>query len=319
MYINKPIISISIVNYNSSEYLIGCLKSILRYSEGLDIEILIVDNASIDFETSLIYKIFPDAIITCNEKNMGFAYAQNQNFKLSNSDYFFLLNPDTLITEGCLQEIIETFNHFDDVAIVGPNLISIEGKDMNTVKNFPTIKSAVLELLLINNILSLFKKEKVNDSSVYEGSFKEMNCVDGAAFAVRSDIYKLLNGLDERYFMYFEETDFCKRVKDMHMKIYFLPNVYVYHLYGRSSINTDVRQTIYYESYFQYFQKHCGILLPVIIRALILLSVIIRIFGIQIKYFPFVKGWSMYFKKMQSSLKLLFWALGIQSLRKSVG
>jgi len=313
----KPHISISIVNYNSSKYLIDCLKSILKYSEGLDIEILVVDNASLDFETSLIYKICPDAIITCNEKNMGFAYAQNQNFELSNGDYFFLLNPDTLITENCFQKMLEILNHFDDVAIVGPNILSIDGKNLVTVTNLPTITSAFLGLLFINNILKLFNKQKTTNRAICKKNIKEVDCIDGAAFMVRSDIYKLLNGLDERFFMYFEETDFCKRVKDIGMKIYFLSNVNIYHLYGRSSINIDIRQTVYYESYYLYFKKHHGILESIVIRLFILIGGIIHILGIQVKYFVLSKGWSIYFKKIRASLKLLLWALGIKSSLKN--
>ena len=310
----KTDISISIVNYNSSKHLIDCLKSIIKYSEGLDIEILIVDNASLDFKPSFVHKICPDAIITCNEKNMGFSYAQNQNFKLSNGDYFFLLNPDTLITENCFKKMLEIYNHFDDAAIGCANLISFEGKNLCPVRNFPTIKAAFFELLFINKILNLFKKVIVNDSSVYKGRLIEVNCIVGAALMVKSDVYKLLNGLDERFFMYFEETDFCKRVKDIGKKIYFLPDVNICHLYGRSSIDTDVRQTVYYKSYYQYIKKHHGKFASIIVRFFILIGGIIRILGIQIKYFPLAKGWSMYLKKMRTFFKLIFWALGIRTL-----
>ncbi|MHA2055802.1 MAG: glycosyltransferase, partial [Candidatus Hodarchaeales archaeon] len=137
----KPDISVSLVNYNSSQYLTECLKSIAEHLEGLFIEVLIVDNASENFESSPIYEIFPDAIITCNETNMGFAWAQNQNFKLSSGDYFFLLNPDTLITEQCLHAMLDIFHRFDDVAVVSPNLITMDGKNIVTIKNIPTIKS----------------------------------------------------------------------------------------------------------------------------------------------------------------------------------
>ena len=148
----NPDISISIVNYNSFDYLLNCLRAVLEHSRDFDVEILIVDNASKYFDSSLIYDIWPDAIITYNKKNMGFAYAQNQNFKLSNGHYFLLLNPDTLITAGCLQEIIKVFDNHKNAAIVSPTLLLRNTTFYVTHKELPTIKSALRELLFINQL-----------------------------------------------------------------------------------------------------------------------------------------------------------------------
>ena len=312
----NPDISVSLVNYNSSQYLTDCLQSIAKHAESLSIEVLIVDNASENFEPSSIYKIFPDAIVTCNQKNMGFAFAQNQNFKLSSGEYFLLLNPDTLITEGCLHAMLDFFHRLDDVAVISPNLATVDGKNIVTVKKTPTVKSAFLELLFINSLFSFFHKIKANGGHFDKEEFREVDCIDGAAFIVRAKIYDSLHGLDERFFMYFEEVDFCKRLKDIGMKMYFLPGLSVYHLYGKSTIGTDIRQTIYFESYYQYFRKHHSIFAAIAIRIFILVGELIRILGIQIKYFPFTKGLSTYLKKVVTSLKLICWALGaIPSLK----
>lgn len=311
--IKKPDISISIVNYNSFDHLRNCLNTISNYSRNFDIEILIVDNDSKVFDPSMIYQIWPDAIITQNKNNLGFAFAQNQNFKLANGNYFLILNPDTLITKGSLHAMLDIFYCFDEAAVVAPNLITTEGKNIVTIKEMPTIKSAFFELLFINSFFSFFYKKKINGGHFDKEEFREVDCIDGAAFMVRSKIYDLLNGLDERFFMYFEEVDFCKRLKEIGAKMYFLPSVNVYHLYGKSTIGTDVRQTIYYESYYKYFRKHYGMFAAIAIRILIFLGEIIRFFGIQIKYFPFATGLSLYCKKSVISINLMFWALGVKS------
>jgi N-acetylglucosaminyl-diphospho-decaprenol L-rhamnosyltransferase len=308
-------ISISIVNYNSTNYLIDCIKSIRKYSERLDIEILITDNASLDFKPSAIHEIFPDATISCNNKNRGFAYAHNQNFRLSNGKIFFILNPDTLLTDGCLRSLLGVFDKYPNAGIVTPTLLFGNNKANTTYKELPSIKSALFELLYINNLINAL----INKYPVYgldsDKNIIDIPCISGAAFMVRRDVYTKLNGLDEYFFLYFEETDFCKRVNDLlGMKIYLIKDIFVQHLYGKSSLNTDFRQTIYYESYYKYFKKHFSPFKAGIIRLLIFLGGIFRFLGLNIKYFPLTKGWRVYSNKIYTSLRLIFWALGISSL-----
>jgi GT2 family glycosyltransferase len=307
-------ISISIVNFNSFNYLLGCIKAVLEHCGDLNIEILVVDNASEYFDSSRIYSICPDALLTLNGCNMGFAYAQNQNFQLSNGSYFFLLNPDVLITSGSLQEIVRVFKEHKDVGIVTPSLTLSHCRHYRTHKEQPTIQSALHELLSINPLVNHFKKQPLYDIHKPLDSYINVDCINGAAFAVRSDAYRLLHGLDEQFFMYFEEMDFCKRIRDtLGMKIALLNNVHVHHLYGRSSINTTVRQTAYYESYVKYFKKHHGIISSMVIRAFISIGEIVRILAFQVKYFPFTKGWRTYLSKMLGSSRLILWAVGFRS------
>jgi GT2 family glycosyltransferase len=283
-------ISISIVNYNSTNYLIDCIKSIRKYSERLDIEILITDNASLNFEPSAIHEIFPDATI-------------------------FILNPDTLLTDGCLRSLLGVFDKYPNAGIVTPTLLFGNNKANTTYKELPSIKSALFELLYINNLINAL----INKYPVYgldsDKNIIDIPCISGAAFMVRRDVYTKLNGLDEYFFLYFEETDFCKRVNDLlGMKIYLIKDIFIQHLYGKSSINTDFRQTIYYESYYKYFKKHFSPFKAGIIRLLIFLGGIFRFLGLNIKYFPLTKGWRVYSNKIYTSLRLIFWALGISSL-----
>ena len=300
----------SFVNYNSTEFLIRCLESINKHSNGLTVEILVADNASVDFDPKQIYRIFPKAIITTNEDNKGFAYAQNQNFALSKAEIFLLLNPDTIVTGGVFQSILATFKRFHAVAIVGANLLSPDGGNLASVKHFPTVRSALFELLFFDMIIP---KSNLSDLIPATVDFQYVQCITGAAFAVRSHVYRSLGGLDSRFFMYFEEVDFCKRITEtLHQEIVLLPHVKVIHYHGRSSIQTDARQTAYYESYYLYFKKHYGLLTSFLIRDFIILNTIARILGIQIKYFPFAKGWKKYSLKMRSTLRLLLWAVGLR-------
>jgi GT2 family glycosyltransferase len=306
----KPHISVSIVNFNSIDYLVPCLDSLKKHSHGLNVEVFIVDNASMTFDPKRIYQIFPQAIVTRNQENMGFAYAQNQNFVLSRSDCFLLLNPDTVLTFGSLHAILHNFEQFKEAAIVGPKLLSPDGRNLVSVKHFPTVRSALFELLFLDMISP---KTNLSDPIPETVDFQYVECITGAAFAVRSHVYRSLGGLDPRFFMYFEEVDFCKRITEtLHQKIVLLPHVKVLHHHGRSSIQTDVRQTVYYESYYLYFKKHYGLLTSFLIRDFIILNTIARILGIQIKYFPLAKGWKKYSLKMRSTVRLLLWALGLR-------
>jgi len=305
----NPIISISIVNYNSFEYLLECLESIRKYSNGLNIEVLIADNASENFDSYSIYDIFAHAVITINKKNMGFGYAHNRNFELSKGEYFFILNPDTLITAGCLDKIIDIFETYSNVAIVSPTLLLKDKTDSRTHKLLPDLKSAFFELLFIDDLVKFFRKIKPY-AEEERMDFSRVECINGAAFAIRRDIYKFLNGFDEQFFLYFEETDLCKRVTDfLGMKIFIMEDFFIHHIYGQSSITTDVRQTIYYESFYKYFKKHSGGVIPCIVRGLIFFSGVVRLLSFQLKYFPLIRGWSVYKNKILTCLKLLSWVL----------
>jgi GT2 family glycosyltransferase len=312
----KPEMSVSLVNYNSTDFLIRCLQSINEHSNGLIVEILIADNASVDFDPKKIYQVCPNAIVTVNQENRGFAYAQNQNFSLSKADLFLLLNPDTIVTEGFFRAILDAFKQLQEVAIVVPNLLATDGRSLLNVKRFPTMSSAFSELLLFDVI----RPRRQTAGSIFDTvEFQSLECITGAAFAVRSHLYRSLGGLDQRFFMYFEEVDFCKRVSQLpQKKIVLLPHVNVLHYHGRSSVQTDVRQTVYYESYYYYFKKHHGFWAALVIRGFIIFNTIARILGIQIKYFPMAKGWKKYSRKMRSTFHLLLWAYGLrQSSRDS--
>ena len=312
----KPDISVSIVNYNSTEFLLRCLRSIEKQSTNLFVETLIADNSSKDFDPERIYHIFPHAFITVNRQNKGFAYAHNQNFALSKSDYFLLLNPDTILTDGSLHRIIDIFARFRNVAIVGPALLSSTGKYLDSVKSFPTIKSALFELLFFRSVPT---KRHSADSFFGPTDHRYVECINGAALAVRSHIYKSLSGLDPHFFMYFEEVDFCKRLREStQYKIVLLPRVTVFHYHGRSSIQTDVRQTVYYESYYRYFKKHHCLMASLFIRGIIILNTMARLLCIQVKYFPIITGWQSYSRKTLSTFRLLLWGLALrQSSRLS--
>ena len=306
----KPDLSVSIVNYNSTDYLIRCLTSIKHHSEGLKTEILIVDNGSSDFEAGKVHQVFPEAVISVNKKNEGFAYAQNQNFALSTADYFLLLNPDTMVTQGTLHAIIEAFQRCHNVSVVAPNLVSPEGRSLVNVRDFPTLKSASKELLYLNRVVP---RNNLQNSSFDKIEFQYVNCITGAAFAVRSRVYRALGGLDEAFFMYFEEVDFCRRMtRILHQKIVLLTHVNVFHFLGRSSIQTDVRQTVYYQSYYLYFKKHHGTRYSLLFRVLVCLSMIMKLIGIQVKYFPLRTGWTLYVNKLAISWRMFLWGLGIQ-------
>jgi GT2 family glycosyltransferase len=308
----KKNITVSIVHYNTFEYLIQCLKSIKRHSSSLTTEVLLVDNASNDFTPSLLYDIDPNLVITRNRQNMGFAYAHNQNFRLSKGDFFFVLNPDTSLTEGCLEGLLDVFSKYPDAGIVTPTLLFQNNKNATTHKDLPSVKAALLELLYINRLRNIMGKGHPSPILDNDKNIVDIPCINGAAFMVRRDVYAILHGLDERFFLYFEETDFCKRLNDLlRLRVYLIRDVFIYHYYGRSSITTDVRQTVYYESYYHYFKKHFSAFETGVIRLSILLGGILRFISLNIMYFPIAKGWTVYFAKILSSLRLIFWALGI--------
>lgn len=240
----KDKLSIVIVSFNVKNLLKECVESLIqesRRNRDLEIEIIIIDNASKDGTAKLIenLKFLPAKRqgkiknlsckfkVVLNKKNLGFAKAVNQGIKIAKGDYILLLNPDTRVKTNALEKLLEFAKSHPKAGVIGAKLINPDGSIQPSVYHFPTIKRAVLEFWL-------GKKGTYEKYAPKTQKPKEVEAVTGAVMLIPKKVIQKVGLFDQRYFMYFEDLDYCRRVKKTGFKVYYLPATEFIHHHGAS-------------------------------------------------------------------------------------
>ncbi|MDI7259846.1 MAG: glycosyltransferase family 2 protein [Thermodesulfobacteriota bacterium] len=248
-------LSIIIVNWNTKEYLLQCLGSIFNVGQNFSWEVIVVDNASQDGSEAEAKKKFPTIQLIENEENLGFAKATNQGLRKAEGRYLLLLNPDTQVKEGALERLIVFMDVCPEAGVVGPQLLNSDGSKQNSIANFPSVGTELLNKSLLR---WLFPSRFPGKGENYLEPI-EVESVIGACMMVRREAMEEVGVLDEDYFLFFEETDWCFQIKKAGWKIYHLPHAEVYHLQGKSAEKEKKKAKVeYYRSRYQFFKKNRG-------------------------------------------------------------
>lgn len=225
-------LSVIIVNYNTGKLLEQCLRSLKKATLGFKTpktEVVIVDNASRDNSVGFLKKQKPniDIVLIENKENLGFAKATNQGLKNSRGEYKLLLNPDTEVKNKTIQELLDFAKSAKDAGVVAPRLLNPDGSRQSSVFRLPSLMGAIREFWLRQK--GFYSKYlPPGDHSV------KVDAVVGAAFLITPEAFKRVGLLDERYFMYFEDLDYCRRVHAAGLRVYYLPSAEVVHFHGAS-------------------------------------------------------------------------------------
>lgn len=220
--LNNMDFSIVIVNYNTKKFLRKCLKSLPANTE-----VIVVDNNSSDGSSQMIKKEFVKVKLIENKRNLGFAKAVNQALRQARGKYVLLLNPDTEVIGNALEKIVEFARKHPEVGVVGGRLIDPDG----------TIQGSCFHQLTILNAIKEFWLRQKGVFQKYAPKTKkpvEVEAVVGACMLIPKKVIDKVGLFDERYFLYFEDLDFCRRVRGMDLKIYYLPKAEFIHYHGAS-------------------------------------------------------------------------------------
>lgn len=222
-------LSIIIVNYNTEKLLKNCIDSIYESDSRLSFEIVVVDNGSTDGSVENI-RVIQGLKLIENKVNLGFAKACNQGIKAAKGKYLLLLNSDTQMTKGAMEELISFAEKNPDVGVVGAQLLNPDRSVQGSVFREPTIKRAILQSWLDRGQV-LAKYAPIGTAP------SEVEILTMAAFLITPKALKKVGLLDDRYFMYFEDFDYCRRVRNVGLKVYYLPASKVIHIHGASGKN----------------------------------------------------------------------------------
>ncbi len=252
-------LSIIIVNWNVKNLLYKCLISIFKYTQKLDFELFIVDNNSHDGSQSMVKHNFPQVNLIQNNFNAGFAHANNQAIQRAKGKYILLLNPDTEFIDHSLTELIKFADHHDKIGILGPKLLNPDKSIQCSVRRFPSFWDQFFILIKLHNFFPYFKP--IKDYHMFDFAYDKPTSVDqvmGAAMLIKRQVFDALGLLDEKFWLIFEEVDFCKRAKNHGYQIYFTPHTQLIHHKGESFAQhkTLAKQINFNHNLFYYFKKH---------------------------------------------------------------
>ncbi len=224
-------VSIVIVNLNTKDLTVGCIRSIEKEIGDIPFEVLLTDNGSNDGSVEAFKKIKDEPFwkgkftLILNDSNTGYAKANNQGIRKAKGRYIFLLNNDTVVHKNAIQNILKFAEKTPDAGVVGSRLLNIDGTLQMSCYHFPTITNAIREYWF--GAKGLFEK--------YAPKGKEPVTVDsvvGAAFLITPEAKKRVGILDERYFAYFEDIDYCRQTWKNNLKVYYLPDSVITHYHG---------------------------------------------------------------------------------------
>ncbi|MFH1840810.1 MAG: glycosyltransferase family 2 protein [Candidatus Shapirobacteria bacterium] len=242
-------LSVIVVNWNTRSLLLDCLRSIFDQTKGISYEVWVVDNASTDdsvLEVKRLKQKIKNLFLIENKKNLGFAQANNQAIKQANGDFVLLLNSDTKLIGNALEKMINFARKNSRLGILGPRLLNRDKTFQPSVAPF---------YFLANTFLSLFGGDRFLRSSPLIA--KKVDWVSGSCFLIRKQVIDKTGGLDENFFMYLEEMEFCYRAQKAGFQTWFYPGASVYHLV-RGSSPAGRQQVIWwtYKSFIYFYQKH---------------------------------------------------------------
>lgn len=272
-------LDIIIVNYKSTEYLIRCIESIHNAMGRVSVNILVQDNDSGD-GVECIEEIFPGVRLSINSANIGFGAAVNQAIRKSSAPYVALLNPDTTVIPGIFDLSVEYMEANPDVGILGPKILDSNGTVQGSARSFPTPLTALFGRTSL--ITKLFPNNRITTANLLTRNSDgktpmKVDWVSGACMVVRKKAIAEVGVFDERFFMYWEDADWCRRMWDRGWKVVYFPRAAILHLVGKSSSKLFTRSILeFHKSVYRLFEKYnrpsIWMLKPLIILGLLLRS-----------------------------------------------
>lgn len=238
---HKAAMDVVIVNYNSTTPLLTCLDSVYTVL-GPDTRVLVVDNASQD-GVSRLAEAFPQAELSCNLRNLGFAAGSNQGLAKCRAPYVMLLNPDTVLEAGGWAETIDYLERHPEVGVLGPRILDSDGAVQGSARSFHSFhtaffgRQALLTKWFPDNPLS--RRNVLTHAQ--DDAPREVDWVSGACLLARKEAVERVGVLDERFFLYFEDTDWCRRMWLAGWRVVYWPRATVVHQIAASGGKRDLR------------------------------------------------------------------------------
>ena len=284
-------LSVIIVSYNVKDYLKQCIRSIYRSDLDANLfEIIIIDNDSHDGTVKEIKDNFDDIIIKKNKKNYGFSKAVNSGLKIAKGEFVCILNPDIIIQEDTFSTLINFCEQKKNIGCVGPKILNVDGTIQHSCKrSFPTPFNAIPRLFSLDKIFpnsKLFGKYNLTYLDI--NKHHKIDVISGACMFLPKKIINSVGFFDEKFFMFGEDIDYCRRIKELGYDIFYNPDTEIIHYKGESVKTAPYDMiNVFYSAMSIYFDKYAN----------------------HYKYWTFIKIFvkiGLWTRKLISQLKLMF-------------
>jgi len=287
-------VSVIIVNYNVKEFLQNLLYSLQKATKNLETEIIIVDNASDDGSVELIKEKFPYVKLIASPVNLGFGKANNEALKIAAGKYLFILNPDTLVQEDTLDELVAFFEKTPDAGLIGCKILNPDGSlQLACRRSFPGPWTSFCK---VSGLSSIFPKSRLfaryNLTYLDENEICEVDAISGSCMLLRKDVYNKTGGFDEQFFMYGEDLDLCYRIQKSGSKVYYVPTTKIIHYKGESTKRSSLDEIkVFYGAMSLFVNKHFSysFLLAFVLRLAIVFTKFLAFCAKRkLVFFPFI-------------------------------
>lgn len=252
-------VSVIIVSWKVRDLLRNCLQSIYKETKNLNFEVFVVDNNSGDGTSEMVLNEFSQVRLITNQKNLGFAKANNSAIKKSLGSTILLLNPDVKITDNAIKKSFDFLKSRNDIGIVGCKILNNDGSIQKSVRKFPDLVSHVIILLKLHNFINNFRSIKKYYMLDFPGNkTRQVDQVMGAFYMIRRELIDQIGLLDGHFFVWYEEVDYCKRAIQAGWKTFFYAETFIKHSKGQSfsRLKPMSKQFILNRSMLYYFYKH---------------------------------------------------------------
>ena len=283
-------LSLIIVSWNVRDLLQDCVNSIIVGRGHLNVEVVIVDSASSDGSPQMVQDEFPQDrfpwihLIAC-DNNVGFPKGNNIGLKTAVGRHILLLNPDTIVLGAALPQMVNYMDANPDIGVLGPQLLNPDKSVQSSRRRFPTMATAFFESSWLEpyapaKLLQTYYAEDIADDAV-----ADVDWVMGAAMLVPAHVVTQIGGMDEAYFMYSEELDWCRRIKDAGWRVVYYPEAKIIHYTGKSSEQAvTARHVNFQRAKLRYFRKYNGRFSAFILRLFLLCNYLWQIIVEGIKW-----------------------------------
>ncbi|MEK7105263.1 MAG: glycosyltransferase family 2 protein [Patescibacteria group bacterium] len=249
-------ISLIIVTWNVRDHLLANLEEIFRLACPLSFEVIVVDNGSSDGSAKMVRDRFPLVKLIQNDWDSGFAYACNQGLRVSMGEISLLLNPDMLLEAGTLEKTYELLTTDKTIGVMGVKLTTKDNQPINSVRRLPDLGSQLAIVFKLPRIFPKLIGRYLFEDFDYNRC-QDVDQVRGSYFAFRRELLQTIGYLDEAYHIWFEEVDYCRRVKQAGLRVHYCAEVSCHDYVGRSfsKMKHLEKQRIFTASMYHYFKK----------------------------------------------------------------
>jgi GT2 family glycosyltransferase len=273
-------LSISIVNWNTKDELNNCLISIFSQDCSYTYNVVVLDNASSDDSINMLESDYPDKIqLIKNVENYGFGKAHNQAIKVSESRYILILNPDcVLLDKDVLSKMIAYMDSNHEIGIIGPKILNPDGSLQFSARHFPNMFAGIFRQTVLGKMFpdNRFVRQYLMTDFPHDQIF-DVDWLSGSAMFVRKKMIEEIGMLDERFFMYCEDVDLCKRAHLANWRVVYYPEVKITHRIGAASDKNAVGMVKqHHKSMYKYFLKYNSKSPRILLAPLVLIALKIR-------------------------------------------